>query len=92
MSTVSKMRTATLQLLCGILSAGGAAAGGKKPNLLFMMTDQQRSDTIGLVTPSLSTPNMDRIGKEGALFKWEHPDLHPRARRHSDGPKAVEPR
>ena len=89
------MRTATLQLLCGILSAGGAAAGGKKPNLLFMMTDQQRSDTIGLVTPSLSTPNMDRIGKEGALFKWgytEHPDLPPRARRHSDGAKAVEPR
>jgi arylsulfatase A-like enzyme len=34
------------------------------------MTDQQRWDTIGAVTPSLSTPNMDRIAKEGALFSF----------------------
>ena len=32
--------------------------------------DQQRHDTMSLVTPSLSTPNMDRIAKEGVLFKW----------------------
>ena len=35
------------------------------PNLLFMMSDQQRSDTLGVVVPSLSTPNLDRIANEG---------------------------
>jgi arylsulfatase A-like enzyme len=51
-----------------VLAAGSANISA--PNLLFMMTDQQRWDTIGLVTPSFSTPNLDRIAKEGALFKW----------------------
>ena len=35
------------------------------PNLLFMMSDQQRSDTLGAVVSSLSTPNLDRIANEG---------------------------
>ena len=35
------------------------------PNLLFMMSDQQRSDTLSAVVPSLSTPNLDRIAHEG---------------------------
>ena len=35
------------------------------PNLLFMMSDQQRSDTLSAVVPSLSTPNLDRIANEG---------------------------
>ena len=35
-----------------------------------MMADQQRFDTLGLVSPSLLTPNLDRIAKEGALFTW----------------------
>jgi arylsulfatase A-like enzyme len=52
------------------LDAVANATEASRPNLLFMMTDQQRWDTIGLVTPSLATPNMDRIAKEGALFKW----------------------
>ena len=34
------------------------------------MTDQQRFDALGVVTDSLATPHMDRIAKEGALFKW----------------------
>ena len=51
-------------------SSGGGSASATRPNLMFMMTDQQRWDTMSAVTPSLSTPNMDRIAKEGVLFKW----------------------
>lgn len=34
------------------------AVASSKPNLLFMMSDQQRHDTLGVVHPSFSTPNL----------------------------------
>ena len=48
-----------------------AAASGKKPNILFIM-----GDDIGWMQPSIyhrglmvgETPNIDRIGNEGAIF------------------------
>ena len=42
----------------------------KKPNLLFIMTDQQRFDAMsGAGNKVLKTPNMDRLAKQGARFK-----------------------
>jgi arylsulfatase len=58
---------APLALLAIHATVGATAT---RPNLMFMMTDQQRWDTMSAVTPSLATPNMDRIAKEGVLFKW----------------------
>lgn len=60
---------AALAALVAMCDAAAAAAAAKRPNLLFMMSDQQRSDTLGAVVPSLHTPNLDRIATEGALFK-----------------------
>ena len=37
-----------------------------KPNILLLMTDQQRADA--LVTPWMDTPHMDRIAAEGVRF------------------------
>jgi len=37
-----------------------ATGNTTRPNLLFMMSDQQLHDTLGIVTPSLATPNLDR--------------------------------
>lgn len=49
-------------------TAHGAPAG--RPNVLFMLTDDQRWDAIGLGgSRHLKTPNMDRLGKEGVYFK-----------------------
>ncbi|NDP26797.1 MAG: sulfatase-like hydrolase/transferase [Flavobacterium sp.] len=46
------------------------AQGNKKPNLLFIMTDQQRFDAMsGAGNKVLKTPNMDRLAKQGAKFK-----------------------
>ena len=41
----------------------------KHPNILFLMTDQQRSDTIGaLGNPIIQTPALDRIVRDGTSF------------------------
>ncbi len=41
----------------------------KKPNILFIMTDQHRADCLGCYGNSIiRTPNLDRIAREGVLF------------------------
>ena len=48
----------------------GMATAKKKPNLLFIMTDQQRFDALSIAGNSvLKTPNLDRLAKQGAFFK-----------------------
>jgi arylsulfatase A-like enzyme len=40
------------------------------PNIILIMTDQQRNDTIGaLGFPYMETPNLDRLAREGATFE-----------------------
>ncbi len=40
-----------------------------KPNILFIMTDQQRWDAMGCSGGWVKTPNLDRIAEEGVRFK-----------------------
>jgi choline-sulfatase len=43
---------------------------GKKPNILFIFTDQHRGDTLGCVGhPVIKTPNLDKLAKEGVVFR-----------------------
>ena len=59
------------------IHAGSAVAGNnqsnlpkKKPNLLFIMTDQQRYDALSVAGNTvLKTPNLDRLAKQGVWFK-----------------------
>jgi arylsulfatase len=40
-----------------------------RPNIILIMTDQQRADTIGaLGAPWMRTPHLDRLATEGAAF------------------------
>ncbi len=49
--------------------ARGADAPGRRPNILFIMTDQQRWDCVGANGNSLiKTPNLDRLAARGANF------------------------
>lgn len=42
---------------------------GKRPNFLFILTDDQRWDALGCMGhPFLKTPHIDRVRSEGALF------------------------
>ena len=44
-------------------------AKDQQPNIIFVLTDDQRWDALGcLGHPFLQTPNMDRLAKEGVLF------------------------
>jgi arylsulfatase A-like enzyme len=67
-------------------SAGVAAAGltlssrcraaepsGRRPNVLILLSDDQRFDTIGaLNNPAIRTPNMDRLVCRGVAFTHAH--------------------
>lgn len=41
----------------------------KRPNIIFIMTDQQRFDTFGCINPEIKTPNFDNIIKDSILFR-----------------------
>lgn len=46
-----------------------SAAPRKRPNIVFILTDDHRFDMLGaLGHPFLKTPNMDRLVREGILF------------------------
>lgn len=50
---------------------GRAPAGAKRPNFIFIYTDDQRWDAVRALgrQPWLRTPNMDRLLKQGAWFR-----------------------
>jgi arylsulfatase A-like enzyme len=58
----------TAMLLLTWLPAA-AARGADRPNIVFVITDDQRWDAMGCAGhPFLKTPNMDRLAREGAMF------------------------
>ena len=51
------------------LRAQPTTAKAKKPNVLFLFTDDQREDTIGaLGNPYIQTPNLDKLVRAGFVF------------------------
>ncbi len=43
---------------------------GRKPNLVFLLTDDQRWDSLGCMgNPIIQTPHIDSLAREGVLFK-----------------------
>ena len=71
MKTARKLSIGTLALAAVIGAGVTASAQQQKPNILFIM-----GDDIGWMQPSIyhrglavgETPNIDRIGNEGAIF------------------------
>jgi len=49
--------------------ARGAQREDKMPNLVFILTDDQRFDALGCVNPLVQTPAMDSLAKRGVLFR-----------------------
>ena len=67
------LSVASLGVASGIVAAPASEAPKtrqKQPNLLFIMTDQQRFDALGIAGrfPFLQTPNLDRLARTGAYF------------------------
>ena len=40
----------------------------KKPNVIFLMTDQQRWDCIGRFNQYIKTPNLDKLARDGIIY------------------------
>ncbi len=62
-----------LRIACALLALGGlpqlAAADDARPNVVFILTDDQRWDYLGCEGhPFLKTPHSDRLAAEGARF------------------------
>lgn len=64
------MRFAGSALAAPIAVLGGAARAGRKkrPNIIFLMSDQQRWDCIGRLNPMVKTPALDSVAREGVVF------------------------
>lgn len=52
------------------LAATAGAQTPRRPNVLFLFTDDQRIDTIGaLGNPHAKTPNLDALVRAGFVFR-----------------------
>lgn len=59
-----------LALTCVAIPHLAANAQGRRPNILVIITDDQRWNTLGIAGhPQIKTPNIDRLGKQGVYFK-----------------------
>ena len=47
----------------------GSAQAADQPNIVFVLTDDQRYDELGFLNPVLDTPHMDALAKQGVHFK-----------------------
>ncbi|MEO8026154.1 MAG: sulfatase [Bryobacteraceae bacterium] len=62
-------RRSLVQMLAAGPLSRAVAAPARRPNVLYIVTDDQRWDLLSLRGhPFVKTPNMDRIGREGAVF------------------------
>jgi arylsulfatase A-like enzyme len=53
----------------GVLLGRCHAAEADRPNIVFLLTDDQRWDTLGAMGNSIiQTPNVDRLAREGVVF------------------------
>lgn len=54
-----------------LMGAGGWAwAGAKKPNIIFLLTDDQRADSVGFMDNAvIQTPHLDALAAGGVVFE-----------------------
>ena len=59
-----------LLLLCNVFGIKSLAKDNKKPNILFVLTDDQAPWAFSASgDPNAITPNMDKLAKNGAVFR-----------------------
>lgn len=67
---VSKILLMLMALVAWLAASGAALADKLRPNIIFILIDDLRWDALGCTgQPVAQTPNIDRIGNEGAIFE-----------------------
>ncbi len=72
MTAIPRFRfcAACIAAVVAVCTAAGTAAAVDRPNFLFLLTDDQRADTIrALGNPVIETPHLDRIARSGLVFQ-----------------------
>ncbi|MBG7630702.1 MAG: sulfatase-like hydrolase/transferase, partial [Bacteroidetes bacterium] len=66
----SKLRlVGMIVLACLMVQNTIAQNKGSKPNIIFLLTDDQRYDALGIMgNDEIQTPNIDKLGKQGVVF------------------------
>ena len=60
----------TRRAFLGAAAAQAAAPAAKPPNILFLMPDQHRAQSVGCFgNPEVRTPHIDRLASEGLLLR-----------------------
>ena len=57
-----------LASMAPLVRAVPPAAAASRPNIIFLMDDEHRWDYLGRLDPTVKTPTLDRLAKEGILF------------------------
>jgi len=61
---------AVICVLAQASSLSAAEPSAKRPNILFLLTDDQRGDALGAAgNPLMITPEMDRLARDGTFFR-----------------------
>jgi arylsulfatase A-like enzyme len=69
-SRLSQIIVLGLVVFATIAAGPLVAADARRPNVLFLFTDDQRPDAIGaLDNPAVKTPNMDTLARQGLVFR-----------------------
>ncbi|MGM9737635.1 MAG: sulfatase [Candidatus Cryptobacteroides sp.] len=59
--------------MAALCAPQASSAGDKRPNIIFIMSDDHTSQAVsaynGILSTVMPTPNIDRIGKEGAILQ-----------------------
>ncbi|WP_027712986.1 sulfatase [Dickeya chrysanthemi] len=69
------MKRSLLSVMIGISCLASTSVGTlayaaqEKPNIVYIIVDDQRYDAMGFVNSDAVTPNMDAMAKEGTYFK-----------------------
>jgi arylsulfatase A-like enzyme len=64
------LRYVAVFLLILVTCQSAAAAEKRRPNVLFVLVDDQRNDTLGCAGhPFIKTPNVDRLAQNGVRFE-----------------------
>ncbi|MGJ8655576.1 MAG: sulfatase family protein [Akkermansiaceae bacterium] len=63
------MKPVLLVLGVSLMGLTGLAAAEKKPNIIFLLSDDQSTYSVGIYgNEDVKTPNMDKLGKDGMIF------------------------
>ena len=66
-----KLRAVLWVLICGVLGVGAMGAEVRRPNLVFVMSDQQSFDMLGCYgNKQILTPQLDSFAGEGIRFNY----------------------